>query len=106
MACTHVEEGGFSERECKSGEDCTVEGDLTITTDGHGYIGKLDMENGDCLNVSLPDAVSEEHIYKNPTKMKLTGRWLPYVKQNGLVVTVNGRKIGEGLCGDHYLFVR
>jgi hypothetical protein len=75
-------------------------------TDGHGYIGKLLQGDGRCLNVSLPDETSKKLIESEPRLMEVRGRWLPYVKDYGTVVTVNGRRIGEGHCGNHYLFVR
>lgn len=107
-ACIHGSEPAQARnKQCVSGEECKVSGLLTMSTDGHGYIGKLDVGGGKCLNVSIPDGDSKKLITRKAAqKATLTGRWLPYVKEFGLAVTVNGRTIGEGLCGDHYLFVR
>lgn len=105
-ACTHASGSAEQKKECLSGDPCKVSGLLTMSTDGHGYIGKLDVGNGKCLNVSLPDATSRKTIYKPARSVTLRGRWLPYVKQENIQARVNGRTVGEGLCGDHYLFVK
>jgi hypothetical protein len=77
-----------------------------MSTDGHGYIGSLELPNGRCLNVSLPDKLSKTLIYKPSKRVVVTGRLLPYVRENGLIVRVNGRNIGQGTCGNKYLFVK
>lgn len=77
-----------------------------MSTDGHGFIGRLALKDGTCLNVSLPDELSEQLINREPTMKTVTGRMFPYVKESDILVTLNGRRIGEGLCGSNYLFVR
>jgi hypothetical protein len=96
----------LKENSCTPGNDCTVSGIVTMSTDGHGYIGRLVLQDGTCLNVSLPDDESKNMIYRTPRHMKITGRMLPYVKENNVVIRVNDRLVGEGLCGNYYLFVR
>jgi hypothetical protein len=91
---------------CARGRDCTASGMLTMSSDGHGFIGKLELENGTCLNVSLPVEVSRELLGQEPRQMTVVGRIYRYVHEYQTFVLVDGRRIGEGLCGDYYLFVQ
>ena len=41
-----------------------------------------------------------------PKEGSFTGRALPYVRDPSLVPLINGRRVGMGLCGDFYVFVK
>jgi hypothetical protein len=94
-----------ADRECVPGHECTVRGLFEMSTDGYAYIGKLTLPDGKCMNVSLPDDQSKRLFDKAPKPAIFRGRMMRYVKENNIVVFVNGRSVGEGWCGDHYLFV-
>lgn len=95
-------------RQCTS---CTVTGWLEMSSDGHGFIAKLVLENGECVNVSLPTAEARNLLGKPPRKVKVHGDVLPYPVPSGadglvLGYRVKGRPVGQGLCGDRFLFVQ
>ena len=91
---------------CVVGEDCTVTGSIAMTSDGHGFIGKLTLPDGKCVNVSLSDEESRRMTGAAPKEGSFTGRALPYVRDPSLVPLINGRRVGMGLCGDFYVFVK
>ena len=95
-----------SEGDCAVGEDCTVTGSLVMSSDGHGYIGRLTLPDGKCVNISLPDEESKRIMGAPPANASFTGRALPYVRDSSLVPLINGRRVGMGLCGDFYIFVK
>ena len=77
-----------------------------MSSDGHGFIGKLTTRDG-CLNVSVPDREAKRLLGKEPAQRTFKGDVLPYPTGDDVFdVRVNGRKIGRGLCGDDFLFVR
>ncbi len=45
-----------------------------MSSDGHGYIGVLKLDDGSCINVSLPEKVSQRLSGRAPERMTLTGR--------------------------------
>lgn len=91
---------------CDRERSCVVSGLLTMSGDGHGFIGKLTTPNG-CLNVSIPDREARRLLGQEPIERTIRGRLLPYVGEEDIVEQrVNGRKIGRGLCGDAFLFVK
>ena len=51
---------------------------MEITSDGHGFIGKLVLENGECINVSLPSDRSRRLLGKPPQPIKVMGQVLRY----------------------------
>ena len=86
---------------------CTINGLLEISNDGHSYVGILHIDAGGCVNVSVPEREARRMSDKPARRVTVTGRVLPYVHENTFVeYRVNGRQIGYGLCGDHFLFVK
>jgi hypothetical protein len=93
--------------QCMRAEICKVHGLLEIANDGHAYIDKLRLEDGSCVDVSLPERESRRLSGKPAQMRTITGIVLPYVWENTLIEhRVNGRKIGYGLCGNRFVFVR
>ena len=95
-------------RQC---DECTVTGVLMMSSDGHGFIGKLLLEDGDCLNVSLSSERSRRLMDQPAQQITVSGTVLPYpvvADSEGLVLgyRVKGRPVGRGLCGDYFLFVQ
>jgi len=101
-ACASVEQF----RQCTA---CTVSGLMAMSSDGHGFIGKLVLDNGECLNVSLSQQRSRRLLGEPAQHMTVSGEVLPYPEVSGGLVLgyrVKDRPIGRGLCGDYFLFVR
>lgn len=94
--------------------ECTASGMLEMSSDGHGFIGRLVLDNGDCVNVSLPPGRSRALLGKPAQRLKVSGPVLPYAqislesKDSEYLVlsySVKGRKVGRGRCGPYFLFV-
>ncbi len=86
--------------------DCAVRGAFTISSDGHGFIGILQMADG-CINVSVPDREAKRLLGKAPVTRTFRGRVAAYAMGDDIFEErMNGRRIGRGLCGDQFLFVR
>ncbi len=78
-----------------------------MSNDGHGYIGRLELADGSCVNVSLPDRQSKILSLGPDKKMVLRGYVLPYVHDDAFIeYRVNGRSVGFGLCGEKFVFVK
>jgi hypothetical protein len=91
---------------CRDASTCPVSGNLEMSNDGHGYIGVLKLDDGSCINVSLPEKVSERLSGHAPERMTLTGRVLPFPHgEEILTFKVNGRRVGYGKCAPYYVFV-
>lgn len=91
---------------CSAAETCRLSGLLTMSSDGHGFIGELEVADGKCVNVSLPVDVSKELINQPPQRMSVKGR--PIGFPSGLDIshfTVDRRRVGFGSCGDFFVFV-
>jgi len=98
-------------RQCK---ECTASGMLEMSSDGHGFIGRLTLANGDCLNVSLSPPRSHALLGRPAQQVTVSGQVLPYpdisLSSQGseyivLSYSVKGRKVGQGRCGQYFLFV-
>ena len=81
-------------------------GHLEMSNDGHGYIGVLRLDDGSCINVSLPENDSNRLLGQSPQRASLAGRVLPFpYGKDALTFEVNGRRVGYGKCAPYYLFV-
>lgn len=91
--------------ECLSQQTCTVTGPFRVSSDGHGYVGILELPDG-CLNVSIPEGKAKALFLRPPEVRTFRGRLFPYsVGDTVFEHRINGRKIGMGLCGESFLFV-
>ncbi len=78
-----------------------------MSSDGHGFIGRLTLDEGGCVNVSLPVQASRALLNHAPTTMTVRGKVFPYVHDDNLLeLQINGRSVGYGLCGDFFVFVK
>jgi hypothetical protein len=93
--------------QCARAEICKVRGSLEMSNDGHAYIGKLHLEDGSCVNVSLSEGQARR-LSGQPAQMRtIIGKVFPYIQEDTLIeYRVNGRQIGYGLCGSYFVFVR
>lgn len=77
-----------------------------MSSDGHGFIAVLELPDG-CMNVSIPDGEAKRLLGKEPQTRTVSGTILPYATGDlVLELRVNGRKVGRGLCGEEFLFVK
>jgi hypothetical protein len=97
----------MSAAECALAKWCVAEGQLRMSTDGHGYIGILLLADGSCINVSLPERESKKQLGKPPVHQAIAGAVFPFpfADDEMLGWKVNGRKVGFGTCGPNYVFV-
>lgn len=107
-ACkTTSETNAMTVTECEHSHVCTLQGLLEMSNDGHAYIGKMNVDGGGCVNVSLSEKQSKRMTGRPPQRKTITGRVLPYPHDLGFIeYRVNGRQIGYGKCGDYYIFVK
>lgn len=93
--------------ECEDVSNCKVSGVLEMKSDGHGFIGYLQLSDGTCVNVSLPEGLSKSLVDKPPVMMEVQGPVLPFPNDIDVIgFEVNGRRVGFGNCGNFYIFVR
>jgi hypothetical protein len=93
--------------DCEAASACEVRGLLEMGNDGHGYIGTVRLDDGSCINVSLPERQSRSIQGQPPRRMSLIGKVVPFpYGEDVLSFKVNGRKVGYGRCGSYFVFVR
>ena len=94
---------------CAASRVCVVRGIATARLAEHAPTAQLDLGNGRCINVSLPPERLEELRRRGPTEMTITGAvyWEPSGSGGEeSVLEINGRRIGYGLCGRFFVYVR
>ena len=92
--------------DCEEVADCKVEGLLGMSSDGHGFIGIVRLDDGSCVNVSLPEARSKALLGQPARHVTLTGKVVFFPRAPDILsFRVNGRKVGYGICGAHFVFV-
>jgi len=93
--------------DCEAASTCEVRGLLEMGSDGHGYIGTVRLDDGSCINVSLPTSQSRALEGRPPRRVSLIGKVVSFPHgQDVLSFQVNGRKVGYGRCGSYFIFVR
>ncbi len=93
--------------QCRQADVCKVRGVLTMSNDGHAYIGKLQLSDGSCINVSLPESQSRS-LFDRPAVVKtIKGRVFAYIHEDTFIdYRINNRPIGYGSCGSFFVFVK
>ena len=93
--------------QCDNEGNCIAYGMMTMSSDGHGFIGVLRLSDDECINVSIPDNISKTMLGKPPVFKRIYGTQLRFIiPESGEFVRVGGRSVGIGLCGDRYIFVK
>ena len=93
--------------QCNSAHNCLLRGTFEMDSDGHAFIGRLTLKDGQCVNVSLPEAESQSLLGHPPKYRKFSGEVWPYPHGDDVLsFLANGRKVGYGKCGDFFVFVR
>ena len=89
---------------CRSARLCTVRGMLSQQVSGQAQMGQLDLPDGRCVSISLPAQMLYELQQSGPAEVTVRGR-VHEVPPDTATMTIEGRTIGVGLCGDFILFV-
>lgn len=96
---------------CVKSERCELEGLLRIVPAEHTVTGKMDVQGGACVNVSLPPAVMEMVKKRGPSSVRVKGEKIGDATQvlDGVQTTFveyQGRRLGLGICDGLVVFVR
>jgi hypothetical protein len=102
-ACETVHEPMTYER-CSTADLCTLRGRMTPVQVGQAWMGRVDLPDGRCVSVSLPAQMLSELQQSGQVEVTVRGR-RHRIPANTQVMTVEGRTIGLGECGDFVLFV-
>ena len=89
---------------CSRAELCTLRGQMTPVQAGQSWMGRLALPDGRCVSVSLPAQMLAELQQSGPTEVTVRGRVFRE-RADAQSMTVEGRTIGLGVCGDFFLFV-
>lgn len=91
---------------CSRASFCTVRGTLTIELVDHVKMGRLQLGDASCVNISLSQHAIQQAERRPGRFQKLSGKVKHgQMDENMTSVTVNGRRIGLSQCGDFYVFV-
>jgi hypothetical protein len=95
---------------CAAATLCTVEGRVTVKFIDHVRMAELDLGDGKCISVSLPETEIQRLQRLGPVVRRYTGEVNPSgsLPWDGDFVTLetHGRRVGlSSPCGDFYLFV-
>jgi len=109
-ACTTADEKPsgplMSYGECEQAKYCRAEGVLSVREVDHVKMGRLDLTDGKCLNVSLAKGEIRRLQRNGPQQRIIEGRVFPGSRDVNLTsLIVNGREIGVSQCGNFYVFV-
>lgn len=99
--------GTLSDR-CRRSAVCTLDGELSdpAAPHGEGGIARIVLADGSCVNVSLPDVLSQRLDRRGPFAARLRGRTFRYPHLSGwFIYSAQGRLISDGPCGDWYVYV-
>jgi hypothetical protein len=78
---------------------------LSVVEIGDTQMGKLDMDH-ECVSVSLPSKMIESAEKQGRHQATVQGTMFPVPTDIEVAtISVNGRTIGLGQCGNFYLFV-
>lgn len=91
---------------CRKAKHCVLEGMLGVVEIGGTKMGKLDLGHDECVSVSLPSKMIESAEKQGRYQATVEGTIFPVPTDVEVAtISVNGRAIGLGQCGDFYLFV-
>jgi len=101
--CETVHEPMTYER-CSTADLCTLRGHMIPVQSGQAWMGQLALADGRCVSVSLPAQMLLELQHSGGNDVTVRGR-VHHIPANTQAMTVQGRTIGLGACGNFILFV-
>lgn len=84
--------------------DVRFEGEVSLYSDGHVLSAVMQLADGGCVNLSLPDRLLNLMEHGETYDMHLLGRLYDYQAEAGSMIFVNGRRMPYPTC-DRILFV-
>jgi len=92
--------------QCLSSKYCRVSGELSLKEVDHVLMGRLTMDDGKCLNVSLPKRTVQHLRSEGTVSQVVVGRVFPSYPDPDLAeIYIAGRRVGLSQCGNILLFV-
>ena len=91
---------------------CSASGLFSIVDVDHVMMGKIELADGKCVNVSLPDTLRIEILRD---QREYVGKYLEFAgilrptpggEENTQSIKVEGRSIGWHQCADSYIFMQ
>jgi hypothetical protein len=98
----------MSYEECAASRHCTVSGTVSAQPAEHAWMGRLELPEGRCVSLSLPESEIAALQRDGPRIMTVSGRVYgdPSTDQEVAWLEIEGRRVGLGLCGNFFVFVR
>ena len=103
-ACETTPDAPMSYEACSAARMCTIRGTLSQQSTGPALMGRLDLADGRCVNVSLPGEMLARLENAGAIEATVRGR-VHEVPADTVSMTIEGRTIGLGQCGSFILFV-
>ncbi len=93
--------------ECQHASRCQISGVLHLRSVDLVQMGRLNLDDGRCINVSLPDNMIEELGRRMPKRQVIKGRVFigGHRDESAWSMVIEGRKVAISQCGDFYIFV-
>ena len=105
MGCETLPHDPMSYETCATARNCTIRGVMSLQIAGQAQMGKLDLPDGRCVSVSLPGDFLARLEASGPVEVTVRGRVYNMPASEIVSMTVEGRTIGLGSCGNFFLFV-
>lgn len=98
--------GPMTLAQCSEARTCRIEGVLRLLEVDHVMMGRLELPEGGCVNVSLPPREVSRIRAEGAQHYVAEGRVFPAPSDPNIVnLEIEGRRVGWHQCGDFYVFV-
>lgn len=85
--------------QCGAAEYCTLEGTLTPATAHDVDMASMQLADGSCVAVSLPNGTRDRLFESGPYATTIRGKVFADPGQNVVQIVVNQRVVASGICG-------
>lgn len=94
----------MSRDQCGASSQCHLSGTLTPVNVQGVDMGRMDLADGQCVAISLPDHMLDRLFSGGAHQTSISGRVFddPGPERNVTQIIVNGRDVGSGLCGGRF----
>lgn len=98
----------MSFEQCSAALICTVQGRLSAKMTEGVWVGEMTLSSGHCVRVSLPEREVARLRSQGPAQRTISGQVFgdPPRDVEVAFLTVSGRRVGLGTCGDFFIFER